>query len=194
MLVVGSLLMFAVMSIEPIITVYVQQLVPDPSRVTWVAGVVMSATALGSILSATRLGKLGDRIGHWSVLAAGLVVAAVLLIPQAFVTASWQLVALRFLMGMALGGLLPCVTSLIRHHAPARATGMLLGYATSSQYAGQVAGPLLGGFIGGHLGMRPVFLGTSLLLMAGAALTWRAARAAKASPAYPQAVPDPDPR
>ena len=80
----------------------------------------------------------------------------------------------------ALGGLLPCVTSLIRHHAPARATGMLLGYATSSQYVGQVAGPLVGGFIGGHLGMRPVFLGTSLLLAAGAALTWRAARAMRA--------------
>jgi len=177
MLLVGCLLMLANMSIEPIITVYVQQLVADATRVTWVAGLVMSAAALGSILSAARLGKLGDRIGHWRVLTGGLAAAALLLIPQAFVTAGWQLVALRFLMGLALGGLLPCVTSLIRHHAPARATGMLLGYATSSQYVGQVAGPLIGGFIGGHLGMRPVFLGTSLLLAAGAALTWRAAQA-----------------
>ena len=177
MLLVGCLLMLANMSIEPIITVYVQQLVADATRVTWVAGLVMSAAALGSILSAARLGKLGDRVGHWRVLTGGLVAAALLLIPQAFVTAGWQLVALRFLMGLALGGLLPCVTSLVRHHAPARATGMLLGYATSSQYVGQVAGPLIGGFIGGHLGMRPVFLGTSLLLAAGAALTWRAAQA-----------------
>jgi MFS family permease len=177
MLLVGALLMLANMSIEPIITVYVQQLVADPARVTWVAGLVMAAAALGSILSASRLGRLGDRIGHWPVLAGGLVAAALLLIPQAFVTAGWQLIGLRFLMGLALGGLLPCVTSLIRHHAPARATGMLLGYATSSQYVGQVAGPLIGGFIGGHLGMRPVFLGTSLLLAAGAAVTWRAARA-----------------
>ena len=177
MLVTGGLLMLANMSIEPIITVFVQQLVHDASQVTRVAGIVMSAAALGSILSASRLGRLGDRIGHWQVLTGGLVAAALLLIPQAFVTAGWQLVVLRFLMGLALGGLLPCVTSLIRHHAPARATGMLLGYATSSQYVGQVAGPLAGGFIGGHLGMRPVFLGTSVLLAAGAALTWRAARA-----------------
>jgi MFS family permease len=177
MLVTGGLLMLANMSIEPIITVFVQQLVHDASQVTRVAGIVMSAAALSSILSASRLGKLGDRIGHWQVLTGGLVAAALLLIPQAFVTAGWQLVVLRFLMGLALGGLLPCVTSLIRHHAPARATGMLLGYATSSQYVGQVAGPLAGGFIGGHLGMRPVFLGTSVLLAAGAALTWRAARA-----------------
>jgi MFS family permease len=44
---------------------------------------------------------------------------ALLLIPQAFVTAGWQLVGLRFLMGLALGGLLPCVASLIRHNVPA---------------------------------------------------------------------------
>ena len=68
MLVTGMLLMFANMSIEPIITVYVQQLVPDPAQVTMVAGLVMSAAALGSILSASRLGKLADRIGHWNVI------------------------------------------------------------------------------------------------------------------------------
>ncbi|MET0383386.1 MAG: MFS transporter [Burkholderiaceae bacterium] len=181
MLATGALLMFAVMSIEPIITVYVQQLVPDPRRVTLVAGVVMSATAFGSILSASWLGKLADRAGHWNVLVGGLAAASLLLIPQAFVTSSWQLIALRFLMGLALGGLQPCVTSLIRHSAPGRVTGTLLGYATSSQFVGHVAGPLVGGFVGGHLGMRPVFLGTCALLAAGAAGNWRAAKASRVS-------------
>jgi len=180
MLATGMLLMFAVMSIEPIITVYVQQLVDDARRVTLVSGVVMSACALGSILSASWLGRLADRVGHWNVLTGGLVASALLLIPQAFVAAAWQLIALRFLMGLALGGLLPCVTSLIRHSAPARATGTLLGWSTSSQYVGQVTGPLLGGVIGGHLGMRSVFLGTCVLLAAGAAYNWRAAKASRA--------------
>ena len=136
----------------------------------------MSACALGSILSASWLGKLADRVGHWNVLVGGLVASALLLIPQAFVTAAWQLVALRFLMGLALGGLLPCVTSIIRHSAPARATGTLLGYSISSQYVGQVTGPLVGGLIGGHLGMRWVFLGTCVLMAVGALYNWRAAR------------------
>jgi MFS family permease len=178
MLATGMLLMFAVMSIEPIITVYVQQLVADASRVTLVAGVVMSACALGSILSASWLGKLADRVGHWNVLIGGLVAASLLLIPQAFVTTAWQLIVLRFLMGLALGGLLPCVTSIIRHAAPGRVTGTLLGYSTSSQYVGQVTGPLLGGVIGGHFGMRWVFLGTCVLLAVGAAYNWRAAKPA----------------
>jgi MFS family permease len=96
----------------------------------------------------------------------------VLLIPQAFVTSSWQLIILRFLMGVALGGLLPCISSVIRHNVPDSAAGSILGLSVSSQYVGQVAGPLLGGFVGGHIGMRAVFLGTCVLLIAGAAYSW----------------------
>ncbi|MEK1854379.1 MAG: MFS transporter [Phyllobacterium sp.] len=172
MLLAGMFLMLANMSIEPIITVYVAQLVSDPSQVTLVAGIVMSAAALGSILSASRLGKLADRIGHWNVIVAALAVSALLLIPQAFVTEGWQLIVLRFLMGLSLGGLLPCITAVIRHNVPDGIAGNILGYATSSQYIGQVVGPLAGGFVGGHFGMRAVFLATCLLLACGAFYGW----------------------
>lgn len=168
MLFTGMLLMFANMSIEPIITVYVAQLVADPAHVTITAGIVMSAAALGSVLSASRLGKLADRIGYWRVITGTLAVAAVLLIPQAFVTESWQLILLRFLMGLALGGLLPCITAVIRHNVPDSATGAVLGLSISSQYVGQVAGPVSGGFVGGHIGMPAVFIGTAVLLAGGA--------------------------
>jgi len=167
MLAMGTLLTFANMSIEPIITLYVGQLVEGP-RVIFVAGLTMAAAALGAILSAPRLGKLADRVGHWKVVVVTTIVAALLLIPQAFVTAGWELVALRFLMGLALGGLMPCVTSIIRHSVPDAVVGRVLGYATSSNYIGQVAGPIMGGFVGGHIGMRAVFLGTALLMALGA--------------------------
>ncbi|MFK3852547.1 MFS transporter [Agrobacterium pusense] len=171
MLSLGLLLMLANMSIEPIITVYVAQFVTD-ADVTMVSGVVMAAAALGSILSSSWLGKLADRIGYWRVIMVALAVAALLLIPQAFVTSAWQLIGLRFLMGVALGGLLPCITAVIRHNVPDVATGGILGLSISSQYVGQVAGPVLGGFIGGHIGMRAVFLGTCILLATGAIFCW----------------------
>ncbi|MGF7188177.1 MFS family permease [Robbsia andropogonis] len=169
MLVTGMLLMFANMSIEPIITLFVAQLV-DTSQVTVVSGLTMSAAALGSVLSASRLGKLADRVGHWRVIIGCMTAAAILLVPQAFVQTAWQLVLLRFMMGLALGGLLPCVASVIRHRVPAHVAGSMLGYSTSSQYAGQVTGPLAGGLIGGALGMRSVFLGTAALMAVSAAM------------------------
>ena len=168
----GMLLIFANMSIEPIITLYVGQFVQGDHAITATAGLVMAAAALGSILAAPRLGRLADRTGHWRVLSAGLLACALLLIPQAFITAAWQLVALRFLMGMALGGLLPCITAIIRHSVPEGQVGRMLGYSTSAQYIGQVSGPLFGGIVGGAFGMRPVFLLTAGVILLCGALNW----------------------
>lgn len=168
MLVSGLVLMMANMSIEPILTVYVSGLVENPAHATSVAGLVMSAAALGSIVSSFQLGKLADRIGYKPIIILALVLASLLLIPQAFVTQSWQLIALRFLMGLALGGLLPCIAAVIRHNVPESYIGTVLGYSISCQFAGQFLGPLLGGFIGGHLGISWVFLFTSLILAASA--------------------------
>ncbi|MDB5563510.1 MAG: transporter [Tardiphaga sp.] len=169
MLGLGLLTVFANMSIEPIITIFVGQFVPQP-QVTFVSGLVISATALGSVLSASYLGKLGDRLNPWIIIAACMAAAACLLLPQAYAVAAWQLIGLRFAMGLALGGLLPSITSVIRNNVTDSNAGSILGYLVSSQFAGQVVGPLLGGFIGGHLGVHAVFLTTAALLAVGAAL------------------------
>ena len=174
MLMTALLLMLANMSIEPIITVYVQQLKLSGFSVAAMAGLVMSAAALGSILAAPRMGKLADRVGPLKVVIVCLALGGLLLLPQAFVTTGWQLVVLRFLMGLALAGLLPCITTLIRHSVPDTIAGGILGYSQSAQYAGQVVGPLMGGFIGAHVGMRAVFFMTSALMFAGAFYSYRA--------------------
>ena len=176
MLATASLLMLANMSIEPIITVYVGGLIRPGQDVVLISGLVMAAAAFGSILSAPRLGRLADRIGPRNVIIGCLAVTGLLMIPQAFVTASWQLLVLRFLMGMALGGLMPSVTAAIRHSVPETVTGTILGLSTSAQYAGQVLGPVLGGFVGGRFGMRAVFLATAVVLLASALGNWLARR------------------
>ncbi|HTH98292.1 MAG TPA: MFS transporter [Stellaceae bacterium] len=167
MLVSGVLVTTANMSIEPIITLYVGQISPG-ANVTFVAGLIMSAAALGAILSAPRLGKLADRIGHWGVIIGCLSAAALLLVPQAFVTAGWQLILLRLLQGMAMGGLLPCISAVIRHNVPEHVVGTILGYSISAQFVGLVAGPSLGGLVGAHIGLRTVFLATAAVLALGA--------------------------
>lgn len=176
MLGTATLLMVANMSIEPIITVFVSPLVPPGGNVALMSGLVMAASALGSILAAPRLGRLADRIGPWRIVVGCLIAAGLLLIPQAFVTSAWQLLGLRFLMGMALAGLLPSINATLRLSVPEGVTGLILGYAISAQYAGQVVGPLLGGFVGAHAGLHAVFALTSGLMLAGAAGNWAISR------------------
>jgi MFS family permease len=102
----------------------------------------------------------------------GMLVCALLLLPQAAVGNAWELLALRFAMGVALAGLMPSITSLIRHAVPAAIAGRILALNISAQYAGFVAGPLLGSAVAARFGMRPVFLATSLVMVAGAATLW----------------------
>ena len=166
----AMLVLFSNMSIEPIITVYLKELHATSARVVLDAGIVMAASAFGSILMAAPLGRLADRIGGWKVITYCLLAASVLLIPQALVSEWWQLALLRFLMGAALAGLLPSIAKVIRQSVPEQALGKTLGYSQSAQYAGQVLGPLAGGALGGLVGMRSVFILTSGMLLCGAAL------------------------
>lgn len=181
--VIGTLLLTAMMvllanmSIEPIITVYIGSLGVPVDHQARMAGIVMAASALGSIITAPRLGALADRIGAWKVIIGCLLVTALVMLPQAFVKEWWELAILRGVMGMSLAGLLPSIAKLIRHSVDERHTGRTLGYLQSAQFSGQVTGPLLGGQIGAHAGLSQVFFVTGALLLLCAGLTsWVSAR------------------
>ena len=159
------MVLLANMSIEPIITVYIGHLGVAFDEQARIAGVVMACSALGSILTAAKLGALADRVGSWNVIIGCLLLTGLVMVPQAFVTQWWQLAVLRGVMGMTLAGLLPAIAKLIRHSVEEHNTGKILGYLQSAQFSGQVIGPLIGGQIGAHFGLHHVFLVTAALLL-----------------------------
>src|SRR6202012_4992097 len=116
------------------------------------------------------LGALADRMGSDKVIIGCLLVTAVVMLPQAFVTQWWQLAVLRGLMGMSMAGLLPAVAKGVRAVGDDRKTGKTLGSLQSAQFAGQVTGPLIGGQIGAWVGLRDVFFVTAVLLALCAAM------------------------
>jgi MFS family permease len=170
LLVTAMMVLLANMSIEPIITVYIGALGVPAGHLARIAGVVMACSALGSMLTAARLGALADRIGSWNVIMGCLVLTGLVMIPQAFVTHWWQLAGLRMVMGMTLAGLLPAIAKLARSSVDESRTGQMLGYLQSAQFSGQVVGPLIGGQIGVALGLHSVFFVTGSLLVACAGL------------------------
>ena len=169
LLATSSLLLFSTMSIEPIVTVYVEDL-GQLSHAAGVAGILVALTSAGSILAAPRVGRLADRVGHTRVVVACLLAAGVLALAQALVTNVVQLGVLRVLLGLSLGGLLPSITAAVKHLAPPDAVGRVLGLGVSAQYVGQVAGPVLGGVVAAQHGLRAVFVATAVVLLAAAAL------------------------
>ena len=165
MFITTFILQLALMSIEPIITVYIKQLSAHIRYVALVSGIAFSAPGIASILASPQLGKLADRIGHRKVILAGLIATGLLFIPQAFVGSPWQLVALRFLLGIASAGLLPAVNSLVSRNVPETVTGRIFGYNQSAQFLGSFGGAVLGGQMAAWFGIHYVFFSTSALLL-----------------------------
>src|SRR5699024_10331826 len=85
--------------------------------------------------------------------------------PGAFVTNIWQLIGLRFLLGIAIGGIIPVRLAYIRQNAPLSMQGEVLGYNTSLRFLGNIIGPALGGVLAGYFGISSVFFVTSGLLI-----------------------------
>jgi MFS family permease len=185
LLVTAMMVLLANMSIEPIITVYIGQLGVATNHLARIAGVVMAASALGSMLTAAKLGALADRIGSWNVIIGCLLATGLTVIPQAFVTQWWQLAILRVLMGMTIAGLLPAIAKLVRHAVDENKTGKTLGYLQSAQFSGQVIGPLIGGQIGARVGLHEVFFVTgSLLIVCAVVNRWAKSHQAKKQPLH----------
>jgi Arabinose efflux permease len=162
------ILTVAMYSIEPIMTVYVDKLSRNADHVAVVAGIVFSASGLAQILAAPGLGKLSDRVGAHKVLLAALVAAGIVFIPQALVSNPWQLAGLRFLLGLAAGGLGPSVNILLKKITPSSLTGRMFGLNIAAAYLGVFAGSNFGGQVAASLGVRYVFFTTSALLLLNA--------------------------
>ncbi|MDU0201064.1 MULTISPECIES: multidrug efflux MFS transporter [Paenibacillus] len=168
MFVTFFILTVALYSVEPILTVYISQLTDHLNHVALIAGLTFSASGLANIFAAPRLGKLSDRIGAHKVMLISLIAAGIIFIPQAFVTNPWELMILRFLLGLTAAGLTPTVNILIKKITPSAITGRVFGFTMSAGYLGVFAGAILGGQVAAWLGSRYVFLVTGALLLINA--------------------------
>jgi DHA1 family multidrug resistance protein-like MFS transporter len=141
-------------------------------------GLVIGAAALTSSLSAIYLGRLGDRIGHTRILAASAIAAALLYLPQVWVTTTWQLILLQALTGVAIGGLIPSVAALMNLWTDGGGQGAIYGLDNSVQASARVVAPLLAATIAMLAGYRGVFAAGALVYAVIAVVAVAVARAA----------------
>ncbi|MCX3080873.1 multidrug efflux MFS transporter MdtG [Klebsiella michiganensis] len=148
-------------SIAPILTLYVRDLAGNVGNIAFISGMIASVPGIAALLSAPRLGKLGDRIGPEKILIVALVISVLLLIPMSFVQTPLQLGILRFLLGAADGALLPAVQTLLVYNSTSQISGRIFSYNQSFRDIGNVTGPLIGASVSANYGFRAVFLVTA---------------------------------
>ncbi|TCN18853.1 MFS transporter [Mesobacillus foraminis] len=163
-LLISVLVQIANFSIQPILSLYVGEL-NGMQNIAFYSGIAFSAAGLGNLMMARKWGEFADKIGYVRILVALLILSAIFYLPGAFVSNIWQLIVIRFALGITLGGIIPVRIAYIRHKAPVAMQGEVLGYNTSLRFLGNIIGPVLGGFVSGWFGFSSVFFITSFLLL-----------------------------
>lgn len=152
-------------SISPILALFIKSMSPDSTNIAFLSGMIAAVPGVSALISAPRLGKLGDRIGTGRILLGTLTFAVVLFFAMSFVTTPFQLGVLRFILGFADGAMLPAVQTLLLKYISERVTGRIFGYNQSFMYLGNVAGPLIGASISAMAGFRWVFIVTAVIVL-----------------------------
>jgi DHA1 family multidrug resistance protein-like MFS transporter len=152
-------------SISPILTLFIKELSGDSGNIAFISGMIAAVPGVAALISAPRLGRLGDRIGTARILLAALGLTTLLFAIMAWVETPLQLGILRFLLGFADGALMPAVQTLLLKYSSDQVTGRIFGYNQSFMYLGNVVGPLIGSGVSALMGFRWVFAVTAVLVL-----------------------------
>ena len=170
--VVLLLAQFGVQAVQPVITLYVAEMLGPVPALATLAGLAFSVTGVADLIASPFLGRRSDVIGYRRVLLISLAGAALASIPQAFLDSYWAFVAARFALGLFVGGILPTANALVGRLAPPGDRGTVYGITATAMFMGQSLGPLSGGAIAATLGLHWVFLVTAVLLTANLVWVW----------------------
>ena len=133
-------------------------------------GTVLSAGLFGLMLGAMSSGPIADRWGRrWAIIVSSVVFGTFSLVtPQA--DSISELVTLRFLTGLGLGGAMPNVVALASEYAPKRLQPILVTVIFAGMGGGAVLASLVGGALIPIWGWRSVFYVGGILPIALALL------------------------
>jgi len=155
----------ALMGIQPVLALLIQELHVSERYVGSLTGVIFGITGVTTLIGAFALGRHGDKRGAIPVLQGCLLGAALVYIPQGFVTGVLSLLLLRAALGFFVGGIQPATQSLVARGAPLERRAGVLGISFSGTLFGNALGPIIGGAVAGFAGLRAPFLLTAILLL-----------------------------
>jgi DHA1 family multidrug resistance protein-like MFS transporter len=142
----------------PVLPLFVQTLAPGEARIASLVGLITGMGAATSAIGAILLGRASDRLGYRTVLLACALGAALVYMPQFFVTTPIQLLILQAMAGAAMGGGLATIGALLANLSPEGRQGAVYGLDWSAAAAANGLGPVTGVAVSVRLGLRASFL------------------------------------
>jgi MFS family permease len=144
--------------VMPFLPLYFEQLgVHDPSAIAVWSGLSLGVTPAVTAAMAPVWARLADRYGRKIMVARSLGSFVVIMGLMAFVTAPWQVFALRAIQGF-FAGYGPIALTMAAESAPPDQMASAIGWVQTAQRLGPALGPVIGGSLAQTLGLRQTFL------------------------------------
>lgn len=152
-------------SINPIVSLFVKQLLHNHGNVVLISGIIAALPGIATFAVASKFGALGDKIGTHKIIIAGFIAASLFFFATAFVQNTIELGILRFLVGFSDACLFPQVQTMLTKNSPAAITGRGFSWNQSAMYLGNIIGPLIGTTVSGLSNYSMVFLVTAVIVL-----------------------------
>ena len=152
--------------VMPFLPLYIAELgTTDLGEIAMWSGLTLAATPAVTAISAPMWGRVGDRYGSKVLVIRSIAAFILTKAAMAFVTAPWQLLALRALLGVFAGyGAL--TISMAAESAPRHRMAHAIGVVQTGHRLGPAIGPVIGGALAPLVGLRNVFLAASVFYTA----------------------------
>lgn len=163
---------FSIMTIEPVLPLYISQITGGGPNASMIAGIVFSLSGIATVLFASRWGNLADKTGFRKVLMIGLVgggLGNLLQIPFHHIV---PFSIVRFIYGIFFCAVFPALNGFVVDSTDETFRGRAFGLNQTANQMGNMVGPTVGGLIGGLYGIHSVFAVTGILLLLTLAVGW----------------------
>jgi MFS transporter, DHA1 family, multidrug resistance protein len=167
MLVIGltAITACSVMTIEPVLPLYIVDLGGSSEHASLIAGIVFSLPGIASVIFAPFWGKWADKVGFQKVLFIGLMGGGIGSIAQILFTQIWGFSISRFIFGVFFCAVFPALNGLVVKTTAEDFRGRAFGLNQTATQIGGMIGPIIGGVIGGFFPVQIVFIVTGILLL-----------------------------
>ncbi|MGG1575564.1 MFS transporter [Fictibacillus sp. NRS-1165] len=163
----------SLMTIEPVLPLYIKKLGGSVENISFLAGVIFSLPGIASILFGAFWGRLADKIGFRTILIIGLCGGGIGTVAQILFHDIWGFSIIRFIFGIFFCAVFPALNGLVVKLTPDDFRGRAFGLNQTANQIGGMLGPVLGGFIGGIFTIHTVFLITGIFLLIAMAIAWK---------------------
>lgn len=147
-----------ILQIQPIVSLYVQQLSHNSDKAVLLTGFIMSLGGIAGALASPLWGKTGQKVGFYKTITIAFISAGLLMSLQGVPNSLVLFGLMQFLCGLGFSGIFPSANSILVLLTPPSSRGMGFGSLFSAQMIGGALGPVIGGVIVSFMSFNTVYI------------------------------------